>query len=43
MEKRLDQKAMAIFKIYDVTDWTKIVTIHILPNISRNKSEEIRQ
>ena len=37
VEKRLDKKVIVNFKIYDVTDWAKIITIHILPNISRSK------
>ena len=27
-------------KIYDVTDWKKIIPIHTLPNISRGKSNQ---
>ena len=30
--KWLDKKAKVNFKIYGVTDWEKIMTIHILPN-----------
>ena len=26
--------------MYDVTTWIKTITIHILPNISRNKSNQ---
>ena len=40
VEKRLDEKAMVYVKIYDVTGWTKIITIHILPNISRSKGNQ---
>ena len=40
VEKELDKKTMVNFKIYDVTDWTKVIIIHILPNISRSKREE---
>ena len=28
------------FKIYNVTDKTKIITIHLLPNISRSKAKQ---
>ena len=40
VEKRLDEKAMVNFKIYDVTHWTKIFITHILPNISRSKESQ---
>ena len=40
IEKRLDKKALVNFKIYDVTDWTKIITIHILSNFSRSKDNK---
>ena len=41
IEKRLDKKAKVNFKTYDVTDWTtKIITIHILSNISRSKGNQ---
>ena len=33
VEKRLDKKAMANFKIYHVTDYTKITRMEILLNI----------
>ena len=33
VEKRLDQKAMVNFKIY-------VITLHILPNISRSKGNQ---
>ena len=36
--KRLDEKAKVIFKINDVTDWEKIIAMHILLNILRTKS-----
>ena len=35
--KRRDKKANVDIKIYDLTYWEKIITIHILPNISRSK------
>ena len=35
--KRLDKKAKANFKIYDVIKWEKIFTKRILPNIPRSK------
>ena len=37
VEKQLDKRAKVNFEIFDVTDWKQIVTIHTLPNISRNK------
>ena len=37
IEKWLDKKALVSFKIYDVADWTKIITIHVLSNFSRSK------
>ena len=40
VEKWLDEKAMVNFKTYGVTDWQKIVTIHILHNISRSKGNQ---
>ena len=40
VEKRLDEKAMVNFKIYDVTHRTKIFITHILPNISRSKESQ---
>ena len=38
--KRLDKKVQVNFKIYDVTNWEKIITIQILPNISRSKRNQ---
>ena len=35
--KGYDKKVMVNFKIYNSTDWTRIITIHILPNISKSK------
>ena len=40
-KKQLDQKDKVNFKIYDVTTWFHIITKHILPNISRSKSNQI--
>ena len=40
VEKRLGKKAMVNFKIYDVIDLTKIITIKILPNIWRSKGNQ---
>ena len=37
VDKRLDKKAMVNFKI---PDWTKIITTHILPDISRNQGNQ---
>ena len=31
VEKCLDKKVMVSFKICDVADWTKIITIHVFP------------
>ena len=39
-DKPLNRKVKFNFKIYDVTDWKQIITIHILPNISRNKGNQ---
>ena len=36
-EKRLHKKQKVNFKIYDATDWTKVITIHVLSNFSRSK------
>ena len=33
VEKLLDKKAMLNFKIYDVSNWKKINTVHFLRNI----------
>ena len=41
VEKCLGKKAMGNFKICDVTDWTKKITIHILPNSSRSKGNQV--
>ena len=38
--KWLDQKNKVNFKIYDGTDWLKIIVIHILPNILRHKDNQ---
>ena len=40
VEKQLDRKVKVNSKIYDVTDWTSIITIQILPNISRSKGNQ---
>ena len=34
---QLVKKAKVKFKIYDVTDWEKVITIAILSNISRSR------
>ena len=39
-EKRLDLRAMVNFKIYDFRNWKKLITMHILPNISRSKDNQ---
>ena len=39
VEKRFDMKIKVNSKNYDVTDWT-VITIHILPNISRGKGNQ---
>ena len=39
VEKRLDQKEVD-FKIYDVTTWLKIITTHLLTNISIPKGNK---
>ena len=38
VEKRLDKKAKANFRIYGVTDWISISTMHILPNVSNTRN-----
>ena len=38
--KRLDKNAEASFKIYGVRNWEQIITIHILPNMSRSKGNQ---
>ena len=43
VEKLLDKKAMLNFKIYDVSNWKKINTIHFLRNISRSKGNQTTQ
>ena len=35
--KRLSEKVMINFKMYDVTEREKIISTHVFPNISRNK------
>ena len=41
VEKRFDKKVVVNFKIYDVTHTDKqMITIHILPNISRSKGNQ---
>ena len=40
-EKRLDKKVQFSFKTYDVTTWEQTITIHILPNTSRSKVNQI--
>ena len=37
----LDKKAKFNFKIYDVTDWTQIIAIHIVTNTSRNEYNQV--
>ena len=41
VEKHLDQKAEINFKIYDVVDWTTIITIQMLLNISRSETGQL--
>ena len=41
VEKGLDKKAKVSFNIYDVTDWKTIITIQLLPNTSRSKSNQL--
>ena len=43
VEKRLDKRAKVNFEIFEVTDWKQIVTIHTLPNISRNKTQLVNE
>ena len=38
--KQFDKKVTVNFKTYDFTDWEQIITIHILPNISRSKAKQ---
>ena len=40
VEKQLDKKTKVIFKLYNVTNWEQIITIHILPNISRSRGNQ---
>ena len=40
VEKRFGQKDEVNFKIYDLTTWKTEIAIHILPNISRSKSNQ---
>ena len=44
VEKRLDKKVMVNLKIYGNTDWANLwqqmITIQILPNIARSKSNQ---
>ena len=42
-KKWLDKKVRVNFKIHDITDWTKIITVHIFPNISRSKENQATQ
>ena len=39
-KKWLDKKGKINFNIYDVTDWTQINTMRILPNISKSKGNQ---
>ena len=39
-KKKLEQKDMVNFKIHDVTAWSTNNSIHVLPNISRNKDNQ---
>ena len=39
-KKWLDKKGKINFNIYDVTDWTEINTMRILPNISKSKGNQ---
>ena len=41
VQKQRDKKAIVNFKIYDVTDWKKIIIIHISPNILRSEDNQI--
>ena len=40
MRKRLDRKAKVSWKMYDVTNWIKNNSKHILPDISGGKSNQ---
>ena len=40
VEKRFDKKATLLFEIYNVTDWQQIITIYILPTVSRRKGNQ---
>ena len=40
VEKQLDQKDQVNFKICDVTNLKQTIAIHVLPNISRSKSNQ---
>ena len=40
VEKQLDQKDKVNFKICDVTNLKQTIAIHVLPNISRSKSNQ---
>ena len=41
VRKRLDRKAKVSWKMYDVTNWIKNNSKHILPDISGGKSNQI--
>ena len=41
IEKWQSKKAKVNFMIYDVTDWTTIITIYILPNILRSVGHQV--
>ena len=40
LKKQLNKKDMVNFKIFDVAAWLRILTILILPNISRSKGNQ---
>ena len=41
VEKRLDKKTTVNFKFYVITDWKTLITIHILPNITGSKGNQV--
>ena len=43
VEKRFEKKAKVNCKIYDVADWTKLITIHISLNIFKTKGQSINR
>ena len=42
-KKGLDKNTNINFKIYDVTEYTKKITVHVLPNIPGSQRQSVNE